>query len=121
MGDMDQSEHIELLSSWMHGYRPRELFDDSGRLVSELAALAPAGERRMSANPHANGGALLRDLQLPELREHALRVAQPGAVVGEATRVQGKFIRDVIRRTRTTSASSVPTNPIRTAGTRCSR
>src|ERR1700742_5271210 len=80
----------------MLSYRPQELFDDAGRLRPEIAALAPTGERRMSANPHANGGLLLRDLRLPDWRDHALAVPVPGGVDGEATRVQGRFMRDVM-------------------------
>ena len=100
MGDMDQPEHVRILEDWMKSYRPQELFDEQGRLLPEIAELAPAGERRMSANPHANGGALLRELALPDFRDYAVDVPQPGAVVGEATRVQGQFIRDVIARNR---------------------
>ena len=98
MGDMDQPGHLAMLEAWLQSYRPQDLFDGSGRLVAELADLAPRGERRMSANPHANGGQLLRDLHLPDFRDYALTVAQPGATDGEATRVQGQFIRDVIQR-----------------------
>ncbi len=94
---MSQPGHVELLETWMRSYRPQELFDESGALKSELAALAPKGTRRMGANPHANGGLLLRDLGLPDFREYAVAVAQPGAVNAEATRVQGAFIRDVIK------------------------
>ncbi|HZJ08770.1 MAG TPA: phosphoketolase family protein [Trueperaceae bacterium] len=97
MGDMSDEEHIRLLESWLRSYRPEELFDERGSLVSELAELAPKGQRRMSANPHANGGLLLRDLRLPDFRQHALAVPSPGAIDGEATRVQGKLIRDVFR------------------------
>jgi xylulose-5-phosphate/fructose-6-phosphate phosphoketolase len=96
MGDMSRPEHVTLLEQWMRSYRPEELFDDAGRLVSDLQALPPTGDRRMSANPHANGGQLLRDLRLPEFREYAVAVPQPGAVTAEATRVQGRLIRDVI-------------------------
>jgi xylulose-5-phosphate/fructose-6-phosphate phosphoketolase len=81
----------------MKSYRPQELFDRTGRLLPELADLAPTGERRMSANPHANGGLLLHDLSLPDFRDYALNVQRPGAVDGEATRVQGEFIRDVVK------------------------
>ena len=77
MGDMDRPEHIAILEQWMRSYRPEELFDASGRLVPELAALAPKGERRMSANPHANGGLLLRDLRLPDFRDYAVDVQTP--------------------------------------------
>ena len=88
--------HLKLLEDWMRSYRPEELFDAEGRLVPELAALAPEGERRMGANPHANGGLLLRDLTLPDFRDHAVAVPAPGAVDGEATRVMGAFLRDVM-------------------------
>ena len=100
MGEMDRPGHVQLLQKWMKSYRPEELFDDTGRLERELAALAPVGERRMSANPHANGGLLLRDLRLPDFRDYAVAVPQPGAVAAEATRVQGVFIRDVIKANR---------------------
>ena len=96
MGDMSQPEHLKLLEQWMRGYRPEELFDDTGRLMPHLAALTPSGDRRMSANPHANAGLLLRDLRLPDFRDYAVAVQRPGAVEAEATRVQGQFIRDVI-------------------------
>ena len=97
MGDMTHPGHVAVLEEWMLSYRPRELFDDSGRLRAELAALAPSGTRRMSANPHANGGLLLQELRLPDYRDYAFPVPAPGAVDGEATRVQGRYIRDVIR------------------------
>jgi len=89
--------HLQMLEQWMNSYRPEELFDESGRLVAELAELAPRGERRMGANPRANGGLVLRDLRMPDFRDYAVEVRQPGAVEGEATRVQGKLIRDVLR------------------------
>ena len=98
MGDMSRPGHVKILEKWMRSYRPRELFDTAGRLVPELAELAPKGERRMSANPHANGGLLLRDLRLPDFRGYAVTVPRPGATAAEATRVQGEFIRDVITR-----------------------
>jgi xylulose-5-phosphate/fructose-6-phosphate phosphoketolase len=97
MGDMSHPGHVRLLEKWMKSYRPQELFDRTGRLLPELADLAPTGERRMSANPHANGGLLLHDLRLPDFRDYALKVQRPGAVNGEATRVQGEFIRDVVK------------------------
>ncbi len=90
-------DHVRLLEEWMKSYRPEELFDDTGRLVPELAALAPRGARRMGANPHANGGLLLKDLKMPEFRDYVLAVEQPGGTVGEATRVMGRFLRDVMR------------------------
>ena len=98
MGDMNQPGQLAILEAWLQSYRPQELFDHNGQLVAELADLAPQGLRRMSANPHANGGQLLRDLHLPDFRDYALTVANPGATDGEATRVQGQFIRDVIQR-----------------------
>ncbi|HTT71433.1 MAG TPA: phosphoketolase family protein [Anaeromyxobacteraceae bacterium] len=91
-------DHLRLLESWLKSYRPRELFDESGRLVPELRALAPAGTRRMGANPHANGGLLRRDLQMPDFRDYAVKVPRPGAVKAEATRVLGAFLRDVMKR-----------------------
>jgi xylulose-5-phosphate/fructose-6-phosphate phosphoketolase len=97
MGDMDKPGHVKLLERWMKSYGPERLFDEKGRLRPELAELAPAGERRMSANPHANGGLLLRELRLPDFREYAVAVQKPGAVEAEATRVQGRFIRDVLK------------------------
>ena len=81
----------------MKGYRPEELFDDQGRLVPELAELPPQGHRRMSDNPHANGGLLLRDLKLPDFRDYAVDVPSPGATTAESARVMGKFLRDVMR------------------------
>ncbi|MHB8420829.1 MAG: phosphoketolase family protein [Myxococcales bacterium] len=89
--------HLALLESWMKGYRPEELFDGRGRLRPELAALAPVGERRMSANPHANGGQLLKDLRLPDFRGYAVAVARPGTVQAEATRILGGFLRDTFK------------------------
>ena len=97
MADMDQPEHVRILEGWMKSYRPEELFDESGRLVPELAALAPTGHRRMSDNPHANGGLLLKDLKLPDFRSYAVEVPQPGGATAEATRVQGTFLRDVMK------------------------
>ncbi|HEV7801091.1 MAG TPA: phosphoketolase family protein, partial [Burkholderiales bacterium] len=89
--------HLGILEQWMRSYRPEELFDGNGSLVPELAELAPRGERRMGANPHANGGILLRDLRMPDFRDYAIEVSRPGAVEGEATRIQGELIRDVLR------------------------
>ncbi|GMR03913.1 MAG: phosphoketolase family protein [Gammaproteobacteria bacterium] len=91
-------DHVKLLEQWMRSYRPEELFDDNGALIPELAALAPQGDRRMGANPHANGGLLLKALKLPDYREYAVEVPKPGAVSGEATRVMGTFLRDVMKR-----------------------
>jgi xylulose-5-phosphate/fructose-6-phosphate phosphoketolase len=96
MGDMDQPEHIRILERWMKSYRPEEVFDGNGVFKSELAALAPTGHRRMSDNAHANGGLLLKDLRMPDFREYAVEVPSPGSVMTEATRVQGKFLRDVM-------------------------
>ncbi|HEY6835088.1 MAG TPA: phosphoketolase family protein, partial [Gaiellaceae bacterium] len=91
-------EHLQILEDWLRSYTPDELFDDEGRLVPELAELPPRGERRMSANPHANGGTLLRDLVLPDFRDYAVEVSKPGTELAEATRVLGNFLRDVIVR-----------------------
>jgi xylulose-5-phosphate/fructose-6-phosphate phosphoketolase len=97
MGEMHGNpEHVRILEGWMKTYRPDELFDESGRLKDELRALAPKGERRMSANPHANGGLLLRDLKLPDFRDYAVDVPAPGATTVESTRVMGRFLRDVM-------------------------
>ncbi len=93
-------EHLKLLEEWMRSYRPDELFDESGALRAELAALAPTGKRRMGANPHANGGALLKDLRLPDFRDYAVTVAEPGATAAESTRVMGSFLRDVMKLNR---------------------
>jgi len=89
--------HLALLERWLRSYRAEELFDGDGRLREELAALAPVGPRRMGANPHANGGLLLRDLRLPDYRDYAVAVAAPGAVDAESTRVMGQMLRDVVR------------------------
>jgi xylulose-5-phosphate/fructose-6-phosphate phosphoketolase len=91
-------EHLRILEAWLRSYRPEELFDETGRLVAELAELPPRGERRMSANPHANGGLLLRDLDLPDFRDYAVAVGEPATTMSEATRVLGGFLRDVIAR-----------------------
>lgn len=97
----DNPGHVRVLQRWMQSYRPEELFDDDGRLLPELAELAPVGDRRMGANPHANGGALLKTLRMPDFRDYAIAVPQPGSVRAEATRVQGQFIRDVMQRNQT--------------------
>jgi xylulose-5-phosphate/fructose-6-phosphate phosphoketolase len=89
--------HVRILEEWMKSYRPTELFDDGGRLRPELAELPPQGTRRMSANPHANGGLLLRELRLPDFRDYAIDVTGPGAVTAEATRVMGRFLCDVVK------------------------
>ncbi|MEO8510533.1 MAG: phosphoketolase family protein [Chloroflexota bacterium] len=89
-------KHLKLLESWMRSYRPEELFDEAGTLRADLAALAPAGSRRMSANPVTNGGLVLEDLRLPDFRDYAVDVPKPGTTSSEATRVLGGFLRDVI-------------------------
>jgi xylulose-5-phosphate/fructose-6-phosphate phosphoketolase len=96
MGNMHRPGHLKILEDWLLSYRPEELFDARGRLLPELAELAPLGTRRMGANPQANGGLRLSDLVLPDFRTYALSVDAPGAVIGEATRQQGQLIRDVI-------------------------
>ena len=93
----EKPEHIRVLEDWMKSYRPEELFDDNGTLRPEIAALAPEGERRMGANPHANGGLLLNDLRCPDYRQYAVDVPKPGGVRAEATRVFGSYIRDVMK------------------------
>ena len=98
MGEMhEKPDHVTLLEQWMRSYRPEELFDDAGCLRPELAALAPCGDHRMGANPQANGGMLMKSLRLPDFRDYAVEVTHPGSAVAEATRVQGKFIRDVMK------------------------
>ncbi len=89
--------HLKILEDWMRSYRPAELFDERGALIPELQALAPKGTRRMGANPHANGGLLLRDLRMPDFRDYAIDVAKPGTARNEATKILGNFLRDVIR------------------------
>jgi xylulose-5-phosphate/fructose-6-phosphate phosphoketolase len=93
-------QHRKMLEEWMRSYRPQDLFDSGGTLRPELRALAPHADRRMSANPHANGGLLLRDLDLPDFRDYAVEVPRPGMESSEATRVLGGFLRDVIARNR---------------------
>ena len=95
--DPEHPDHVKLLESWMKSYKAEELFDDNGRLMPELADLAPKGNRRMGANPHANGGILLRDLRMPDFHAHAVNVPSPGAVQGQDTLVLGKFLRDVTK------------------------
>ena len=97
IADMDRPEHIRMLEAWMKSYRPEELFDAQGAPVARLREVAPKGPRRMSANPHANGGLLLRDLEVPDFRRYALDVPSPGSTRGESTRAQGELIRDVIK------------------------
>ena len=93
--DTAHLEHVALLESWMQSYKPDELFDENGRLIAELAELAPKGDRRMGANPHANGGLLLRDLVMPDFRDYAVEVKAPGSVKSQDTLVLGNFLRDV--------------------------
>jgi hypothetical protein len=98
MGEMHENPaHVRILEDWMKSYQPTELFDGNGRLRTELAELAPRGARRMSANPHTNGGLLLRELRLPNFRDYAVDVTAPGAVDAESTRVMGGFLRDVMK------------------------
>jgi xylulose-5-phosphate/fructose-6-phosphate phosphoketolase len=95
--DLAKPEHLKILESWMRSYQPQELFDN-GKLISELNELAPQGNRRMGANPHANGGFLLNDLVMPNFRDYAVKVSKPGTGIAEATRVLGVFLRDVMKR-----------------------
>src|SRR3954449_8357348 len=88
-------DHLKMLEAWMRSYKPEKLFDEHGRPRPEVRAVAPTGERRMGANPHANGGVLLRDLLLPDFREYGVPVDQPGTVTHEPTRVLGTWLRDV--------------------------
>ncbi len=97
-GLADNAEHLRLLEEWLRSYRPDELFDATGRLQSEIAALAPEGDRRMGANPHANGGLLTRPLDLPDFRDYAVPVTRPGGSDSEPTRVMGGWLRDVVAR-----------------------
>ena len=97
MADGQSPEHLKVLESWLRSYKPDELFDADGRLKPEFAALAPTGTKRMSANPHANGGLLLQDLVMPDYRHYAVAVTTPGGADAAATGVQGKFIRDVMK------------------------
>lgn len=96
-----EPEHIKMLEEWMKSYHPEELFDNNGKLKEELASLAPKGERRMGANPHANGGLLLKDLVLPDFKTYAVSVSNPGTEKEESTRILGKFLRDVMKRNMT--------------------
>lgn len=95
--DSDHPGHLKLLEQWMKSYRPEELFDEKGALISELAELAPQGERRMGANPQANGGLLLLDLVMPKFQDHAVSVTAPGTVMAADTHILGEFLREVIR------------------------
>ena len=96
-------QHLQILEDWMKSYRAEELFDETGRLIPELAELAPKGDRRMGANPHANGGLLRRDLLMPDFKQYAVEVPRPGGSTAEATRVLGEFLRDVMKRNLSTS------------------
>ncbi len=98
--DATHPGHLALLETWLRSYRPNDLFDASGRILPEIAALAPTGARRMGANPHANGGALLRDLRLPPIRDYAVPVAQPGTISASDMTVLGAFVRDGIELNR---------------------
>src|ERR1022692_994158 len=90
-------EHLKILEDWMRSYRPEELFDKNGRLIPELAELAPKGERRMGANPHTNGGLVLHDLVMPDFRKYAVDVPSPGSVEASDAHMLGEFLRDVIK------------------------
>ena len=90
--------HVQMLEEWLKSYKPEELFDSKGRLISELAELAPEGDRRMGANPHTNGGVVLQDLRMPDFRDYAVEVPKRGGTIAEATRVMGNFLRDVMKR-----------------------
>jgi xylulose-5-phosphate/fructose-6-phosphate phosphoketolase len=96
--DLSKPEHLKLLEDWMKSYQADELFDKDGGLIPELKELAPQGNRRMGANPHANGGILLKDLVMPDFRDYAVKVTKPGTRMAEATRVLGTFLRDVMKR-----------------------
>lgn len=120
-GLVDKPEHLAQLEAWMRSYRLEELFDDTGRLLPELQALAPQGDRRMGANPHANGGRLRRELEVPDYRSFALEVPEPGGSHGEATRAMGQLLRDVIRQNPETFRLMGPDEPCPTASTPCSR
>jgi xylulose-5-phosphate/fructose-6-phosphate phosphoketolase len=93
----EKSGHIKLLEKWMKSYKPEELFDENGAFKQELAKLAPKGALRMGANPHANGGVLMKNLKMPDFREYAVDVKKPGQVIGESTRELGKFLRDIMK------------------------
>jgi len=98
--DSEHPHHLHLLENWMKSYKPGELFDETGRLLPDLAELAPKGERRMGANPHANGGLLLRDLLMPDFQNYKVNVPSPGSVQAADTHVLGEFLRDVIKLNR---------------------
>lgn len=97
LSELDKKpDHILILENWMKSYKPEELFDENGKLISTLASLAPKGEKRMGANPHTNGGALLKNLHLPDFKNYAVEVKAPGLVVAESTRILGNYLRDVM-------------------------
>src|SRR5216683_3196994 len=96
--DLSKPGHLKILEDWMKSYLPNELFDEHGKLIPELEELAPHGNRRMGANPHANGGVLLKDLVMPDFREYAVKVSKPGTEIAEATRILGQLLRDVMSR-----------------------
>ncbi|MEL6321040.1 MAG: phosphoketolase family protein [Cyanobacteria bacterium J06626_14] len=100
-GMHNNPEHLKILEDWLQSYKPEELFDDNGTLIPELKQLAPTGDRRMSANPHANGGVLRKDLSMPDFRDYAVNVDKPGAVEAENTRPLGAFLRDVMAKNMT--------------------
>jgi xylulose-5-phosphate/fructose-6-phosphate phosphoketolase len=95
--DLSKPEHLKILDQWMRSYKPEELFDESGKLFAELAGLAPKGDRRMGANPHANGGLLLQELKMPDFRDYAVAVSRQGSEINESTRILGRFLRDIFK------------------------
>jgi xylulose-5-phosphate/fructose-6-phosphate phosphoketolase len=97
----DNPAHLKQLEDWLRSYKPEELFDENGRLIPELKALAPKGARRMGANPHANGGLLRKTLRMPDFRDYAIKVEKPGTVAAENTRPLGRFLRDIMRQNST--------------------
>lgn len=101
MANMQKAGHLQILEDWMRSYRPEELFDENGTLLPEIKAIAPKGDRRMSANLYANGGRLRKDLKMPDFRQYAVDVTKPGETNAENTRVMGKFLRDVMRHNMT--------------------
>ncbi len=95
---VENPKHVKELEKWMKSYKPEDLFGDDGVLIPELAELAPTGDRRMGANPHSNGGAVLKNLRMPDFKDYAVDVPQPGQTVAEATRVMGHFLRDIMKK-----------------------
>ncbi|HEX9451537.1 MAG TPA: phosphoketolase family protein, partial [Burkholderiales bacterium] len=112
-----EPKHLLILEQWLKSYRPQELFDDAGQLIADIAEISPKGERRMGANPHTNGGLLLRDLELPDFRAYAIELSAPGSVMAEATRQTGLFLRDVLK-ANTASANFRVFGPDETASNR---